>query len=194
MVNPRQAFPAWYYRLHALTIKEDRDVIPEDFDEDLSSLSSLSLDSGADDDEDDVVDRDDTVSIRSYNGLDADYYHELKADRKARKLELKEIRERNQQFKDSQRTFDQDKEREVQGMYDSLKNAKRVSRLSNRKEQARTQLAKGLAFGVVAAPAAAAFAGINYLQNIFVDPGEPTRILGSRLGVCQHLSGALVFS
>ncbi|KMU78438.1 hypothetical protein CISG_07442 [Coccidioides immitis RMSCC 3703] len=179
MVNLRQEFPAWYYCLHALTIKEDQDVIPEDFDEDLSSLFSLSLDSGADDDEDDVVDRDDTISIRSYNGLDADYYHELKADCKAQKLELKEIKEHNQQFKDSQQTFDQDKEREVQEMYDSLKNAKHVSRLSNRKEQARTQLVKGLVFGVVAALAAVVFAGINYLQNIFVDPGEPTCILGS---------------
>ncbi|KMU88202.1 hypothetical protein CIHG_05373 [Coccidioides immitis H538.4] len=105
MVNLRQEFPAWYYCLHALTIKEDQDVIPEDFDEDLSSLSSLSLDSGADDDEDDVVDRDDTISIRSYNGLDADYYHELKADCKAQKLELKEIREHNQRVQGQPANF-----------------------------------------------------------------------------------------
>ncbi|EEH21243.2 hypothetical protein PABG_03474 [Paracoccidioides brasiliensis Pb03] len=39
--------PAWFYRLHALTIKEDRDVTPEDFDEDLSSLPGLSFDSEA---------------------------------------------------------------------------------------------------------------------------------------------------
>ncbi|ODH52946.1 hypothetical protein GX48_00814 [Paracoccidioides brasiliensis] len=41
--------PAWFYRLHALTIKEDRDVTPEDFDEDLSSLPGLSFDSEAND-------------------------------------------------------------------------------------------------------------------------------------------------
>jgi hypothetical protein len=35
------------------------------------------------------------------------------------------MRERNQQAKDSQRTFDRGKEREVQEMYDSLKNAKK---------------------------------------------------------------------
>ncbi len=48
MANLRQELPAWYYRLHALTVKEDRDLIPEDFDEDLSSLSDLSVDSEAD--------------------------------------------------------------------------------------------------------------------------------------------------
>lgn len=48
MVNPRQKLPAWYRRLHALTFKEDRDVTPEDFDEDLSSVSGLSIDSEAD--------------------------------------------------------------------------------------------------------------------------------------------------
>lgn len=48
MVRPRQKLPAWYYRLLALTIKEDRDVSPEDFDEDLSSLSGLSSNSEAD--------------------------------------------------------------------------------------------------------------------------------------------------
>ncbi|QSS55800.1 hypothetical protein I7I53_03782 [Histoplasma capsulatum var. duboisii H88] len=48
MVNPRQELPAWYRRLHALTTKEDRDVTPEDFDEDLSSVSGLSIDSEAD--------------------------------------------------------------------------------------------------------------------------------------------------
>ncbi|ODH26629.1 hypothetical protein ACO22_04506 [Paracoccidioides brasiliensis] len=47
MDNPRQELPAWFYRLHALTIKEDRDVTPEDFDEDLSSLPGLSFDSEA---------------------------------------------------------------------------------------------------------------------------------------------------
>ncbi|KKZ63502.1 hypothetical protein EMCG_02189 [[Emmonsia] crescens] len=124
MVNPRQELPAWYRRLHALTIKEDRDVTPEDFDEDLSSVSGLSIDSEADVDEEDEIYRVDTVSNRSYNGSDADYYYELKAERKERKLELQETRDRNRQAKDSQRTFDRDKESEVQEMYDSLKNAK----------------------------------------------------------------------
>ncbi|EEH38545.2 hypothetical protein PAAG_08272 [Paracoccidioides lutzii Pb01] len=46
-VADEQELPAWFYRLHALTIKEDRDVTPEDFVEDLSSLSGLSFDSEA---------------------------------------------------------------------------------------------------------------------------------------------------
>ncbi|OJD24295.1 hypothetical protein ACJ73_04341 [Blastomyces percursus] len=88
MVNPSQRLPAWYRRLHALTIKEDRDVTPEDFDEDLSSVSRFSIDSEADVDEEDEIDRVDTLSNRSYNGSGADYYYELKAERKERKLEL----------------------------------------------------------------------------------------------------------
>lgn len=33
MVVPRQKLPAWYYRVCALTVKEDRDVRPEDFED-----------------------------------------------------------------------------------------------------------------------------------------------------------------
>lgn len=35
---PGQKLPAWYYRLVALTIKEDREVEPDDFDEDISDI------------------------------------------------------------------------------------------------------------------------------------------------------------
>ncbi|EEP78446.1 predicted protein [Uncinocarpus reesii 1704] len=140
MVNPRRRLPAWYYRLVALTIREARDVSAQDFDEDLSSLSSapshssvsglsrFSIDSESDDEEDGEIYQDDTVSSRSYNGEDADYYYELKAERKARKRELKAIREYDQQSKDSERAFDQGKEKEVQEMYDSLQNAEKQSK------------------------------------------------------------------
>lgn len=86
--------------------------------ETLTTTSSIQVD------EEDEIDQVDTASNRSYNGSDADYYYELKAERKERKLELQETRERNKQAKDGQRAFDRDKEREVQEMYDSLKNAK----------------------------------------------------------------------
>lgn len=78
-------------------------------------------------DDEDEVDRDDTASDRSYNGSDADFYYELKAERQERKMELQEMRKYHEQAKDSQRTFDQEKEREVQEMYDAVKNAKKQS-------------------------------------------------------------------
>lgn len=31
--------PAWYYRLVQITIEEDRDIEPSDFDEDISELA-----------------------------------------------------------------------------------------------------------------------------------------------------------
>ncbi|PGH00531.1 hypothetical protein GX51_05746 [Blastomyces parvus] len=56
MVNPRRELPAWYYRLLDLTIKKDRDVTSEDFDEDISSISDLSIDSDEDSEADSEAD------------------------------------------------------------------------------------------------------------------------------------------
>ena len=45
---PRQELPAWYYRLLALTVQEDREVYPADFDEDLSVFEESRDDSEMD--------------------------------------------------------------------------------------------------------------------------------------------------
>ncbi|KAK2802644.1 hypothetical protein FQN50_007252 [Emmonsiellopsis sp. PD_5] len=55
--------------------------------------------------------------MQSYNGSDADYNYELKADRKKRELPLYKM-------KKAQRSFDRDRETEVQEICDSLRNAK----------------------------------------------------------------------
>ena len=39
--RPRSELPAWYYRVTALTIDEDREVYPEDFDADLSGIDEV---------------------------------------------------------------------------------------------------------------------------------------------------------
>ncbi|KAK2757065.1 hypothetical protein FQN54_005034 [Arachnomyces sp. PD_36] len=142
MAKSKQELPAWYYRIVALTMKEDRDVDPEDFDEDLSSISSVSVDSETDDDDEDSdsgsgsdsgdedEDSEDAVSNESYNGSDADYYYELKEYRKERKLELHRTRKLDEQEKNSHRTFEQEKQKEVQEFYDSLKNAKKRRKTS----------------------------------------------------------------
>jgi hypothetical protein len=137
MVNPRQKLPAWYHRLLALTMKEDRDVYPEDFDEDLSDLEDSSeveeeeerasmrsecrcdkeyceCESQNQDDDDDVYDSDSRISGRSYNGSDAGYYYELKDEREERKRELQNIRELEQKAKEEQQTFERNMEKEVQ--------------------------------------------------------------------------------
>ncbi|KAL2363073.1 hypothetical protein RJZ56_004034 [Blastomyces dermatitidis] len=118
--NGREIWPAWPQGLHALIVKEDRDLNPEDFNEDLSSLSDLAGSSNAEDNKD-KVNRDDTMSDRSYTGSDASFYYELKAECQERKMELQEIGEHNKQAKDNQQTFDRDREREVQEMYDPVK-------------------------------------------------------------------------
>jgi hypothetical protein len=143
MVNPRQKLPAWYHRLLALTMKEDRDVYPEDFDEDLSDLEDSSeveeeeerasmrsecrcdreyceYESQNQDDED-AYDSDGRISDRSYDGSDAGYYYELKDEREERKRELQNIRELVQKAKEEQQTFERNKEKEVQSAYESLK-------------------------------------------------------------------------
>jgi hypothetical protein len=122
MVHPRRKLPAWYYRVLAVKIKEDREIYPEDFDEDLSDLEDDSEEGQEEDDDDD--DDDDEMSDRSYNGSDADCYYELKEEREERKRELQEIREDEQEAKEEQQRFERNKENEVQSACEALKSGK----------------------------------------------------------------------
>ncbi|KAH6872084.1 hypothetical protein B0T10DRAFT_499916 [Thelonectria olida] len=139
---PRQNLPAWYYRLVALTIKEDREVSPEDFDEDLSDLEETNAkdeegnnamgagcdcDCDSEDSECDCgsldYDTDDSLAERSYDGSDADYYYELKYEREERKRELRDMREHEQKAKETRRDFESEMEKEVQEAYECLQRA-----------------------------------------------------------------------
>lgn len=83
-----------------------------DFDEDLSDL-------GEDKEGDDDTDRDE--SERSYDGSDADYYYELKEERKERKQE--KLRERI--AKNCELEMESAKEEEVRAAYRSLLKAEK---------------------------------------------------------------------
>lgn len=99
-----QNLPAWYQRLIAVTIKEDRDIEPGDFDQDISDLEETSNANTNSDgsacasckcggySDECNYDRDNWSSRRSYDGSDADYYYQLKNEREERKQELQEIR------------------------------------------------------------------------------------------------------
>jgi hypothetical protein len=88
MVYQKQELPEWYYRLVSITVREDREIYPKDFDEDISNLEEGSEGDGEEQQkEEGNVDYDDDYddgwdSDRSYTGSDADYYYELKADRR----------------------------------------------------------------------------------------------------------------
>ncbi|KAL6813178.1 hypothetical protein GGI42DRAFT_165734 [Trichoderma sp. SZMC 28013] len=131
---PGQKLPAWYYRLVALTIKKDREVLPEDFDEDLSDLDSTSNDSGegknpsdpdcdCDDEDCECDDQSSQSSERSYNGSDADYYYELKDEREERKEELWDIKVEERKEKERWRKFESAQVEEVQAAHKSLQQA-----------------------------------------------------------------------
>ena len=136
---PERELPQWYYRLFALTIREDRDVRPWDFDEDLSDLEepkkgaesdnksadgSCNCDEGSECDGDCLDDSsDDSLSERSYDGSDADYYYERKSDRKQRKYELREQREVQQKEKQALRGFEAQAETEVEEALKRLQQA-----------------------------------------------------------------------
>lgn len=135
---PGNDLPAWYFRLVALTIKKDRDVYPEDFDEDLSDIEEIQTYSGAGntpseldcdcDGQDSECDcqlsnsREDG-SERSYNGSDAGYYYELKDEREERKQQLRDMKERERTERERLREFEGIKEKEVQAAYKSLQQA-----------------------------------------------------------------------
>ncbi|KAH7137595.1 hypothetical protein EDB81DRAFT_799641 [Dactylonectria macrodidyma] len=137
---PKRSLPPWYYRLVALTIKEDREVEPYDFDEDLSDLEEPNENAEKDNDsmhgscecdnEDSDCDceslghdTDDSLTQRSYDGSDADYYYELKYDREERKRERRDIRNSERKAKEAQRDFEGQKENEVQEAYEHLQQA-----------------------------------------------------------------------
>ncbi|KAK4154790.1 hypothetical protein C8A00DRAFT_42474 [Chaetomidium leptoderma] len=139
-----RSLPSWYYRVLAFSYKGDREVVPCDFDEDLSELEDdkeqerddvkqLNGEEEQEEEEDCECDGDDSEcscqfeddngvddgseSDRSYDGSDADYYYELKEEREERKLEkLQQRRE-----KERERERERIKEEEVCAAYRSLK-------------------------------------------------------------------------
>jgi hypothetical protein len=124
MVHPRQKLPAWYYRVLAVSIKEDREIYPKDFDEDLSDLEDDSEEEQEEEEDDDNDNDDDKMSDRSYNRSDADCYYELKEEREERKRELQKIREYEQKAKEKQQRFERNKEKEVQSACEAFKSGK----------------------------------------------------------------------
>ncbi|PNP58881.1 hypothetical protein THARTR1_01129 [Trichoderma harzianum] len=131
---PGQQLPAWYYRLVALTIDKNRDVRPEDFDEDLSDIdatpnhsgggkspSALDCDCDGEDSECDCQSW--HVSERSYNGSDADYYYELKDEREERKQQLRDMEAEEKEEKERWRKSESLKEEQVRAAYKSLQQA-----------------------------------------------------------------------
>lgn len=127
--------PAWYRRLVILTITEDRDVEPWDFDEDISELGEGegNESDGSDvactcDDEDDCecyLSGDDEESERSYTGSDADYYYELKEQRTDRKMQLHDEKEQQQEERNSTREDESRKEQIVYAAYEAMLEAEK---------------------------------------------------------------------
>lgn len=142
MVNPRhpswQQLPKWCYRCLGITIEQDRDIYPCDFDEDISDLddgsevdvhkkkrASISQECECDEDdcecESSSEDDEDSMSERSYDGSDCEYYYELKDQREDRKRELRKLEKLKEKEKEELYPFEREKEEEVQSAYDSLK-------------------------------------------------------------------------
>ena len=118
MSNPKQQLPAWYYRLLAIEVKEERDIYPEDLEEsevDKDGGESVSTSHecvcNTDFCECGSWDEDDKVSERSYNGSDAHCYYELKGEREERKRELRDIRQLEQEEKKEQYIFEETRKR-----------------------------------------------------------------------------------
>lgn len=137
--------PAWYYRIVQIT-RTNKDKVCEaldpedprwnfrdqDFDEDLSELDSEDYDSRdipehRDDcdwhDCDCLEEKDHAESERSYDGSDADYYYELKAERRERKWDLERLRGEAEADQRHRRAKELVKEQLVQEVYNRLKKA-----------------------------------------------------------------------
>ncbi|KID85766.1 hypothetical protein MGU_07074 [Metarhizium guizhouense ARSEF 977] len=127
--------PAWYHRLVILTITEDRDIRPWDFDEDISELGE---DEGSEpngpgvackcDDEDDCqcyLSGDYEESEHSYTGSAADYYYELKDQRTDRKLQLRDERKIHQEEQNFTRELKSRKEHFVYAAYEAMLEAQK---------------------------------------------------------------------
>jgi len=139
----RRSLPAWYYRVATIECTENRNVNPEDFDQDLSELEEENeLGKEQDEAAECECDRDDSEcdchlededsmdeeSKRSYDGSDAEYYYELKKDRAERKRELLLRQSRNGKKREQQMEFEKAKEEEVLAAYESFKKARRQAR------------------------------------------------------------------
>ena len=142
-----RTLPSWYYRVQALSFKENREVNANDFDEDLSEPEKDRVQEGDDikqfkkekqdcrcgggdpecdcqfEDENDI-DEDDE-SERSYDGSDADYYYELKEEREERKQE----KLREQKEKEREREMERTMEEEVRAAYRSLNTAENEGKI-----------------------------------------------------------------
>ncbi|KAK9443858.1 hypothetical protein VB005_02383 [Metarhizium brunneum] len=128
--------PAWYHRLVILTIREDRDIEPCDFDEDISELGEDEGDSEPDgpgvackcDSEDDCecyLSDDDEESEHSYTGSDAEYYYELKDQRTDRKIELRDEKKGQQEQRNFTRGLESRKEQIVYAAYEAMLEAQK---------------------------------------------------------------------
>jgi hypothetical protein len=137
-----RTLPSWYYRIQAISFKENREINAYDFDEDLSEMEEDKEQErddaeqlkeeeedcacGGEDPEcdcqfeDDDMDEDDE-SGRSYDGSDAEYYYELKEEREERKHEKGQERKEKEREQEMERT----KEEEVYAAYRSLNRAEK---------------------------------------------------------------------
>lgn len=133
--------PAWYYRVLHITIDEDRDVSPEDFDEDLSDVECSKEEKPREheiidwtDDHQDAHDFDDEEPSESEDAISERSYDEEPPDSEDAMsersydgsdadyyYELKEEREDRKREKGKAYSFDNSKELEVQSAYDAMK-------------------------------------------------------------------------
>ncbi|PWI65231.1 hypothetical protein PCL_07281 [Purpureocillium lilacinum] len=114
--RPRSELPAWYYRLIALTIDEDREVYPEDFDADLSDIDEVDENSEWDSD---AIDANCECGLE---GPECEYiYYELRDDREERKRELRDMTERGRTERQRQRELESSREEIVQTAYELLR-------------------------------------------------------------------------
>jgi hypothetical protein len=131
----RSKLPAWYWRV--LPAYLDGDVEPEDYDEDISELGESDTSSEEDDEREcgcgddasecdcDLNDGENTdeesESVKTCDGSDAETYYELKEERETRKRELWEERKRKEKAKE----FVKGKEDEVNAAYQAFRKARR---------------------------------------------------------------------
>ncbi|KAH0490753.1 hypothetical protein TgHK011_002207 [Trichoderma gracile] len=138
--------PAWYCRL--VNLPQEYDIEDADFDEDISVLhegeeesldpdafdddesirrcdcaSSDMEDCECDEEEDSAPEKemdDGAESERSYQGSDADYYYELKEQRIQRKIDLRDLREKQERQRALTRELAGEKEQEVREAYEAM--------------------------------------------------------------------------
>lgn len=133
--------PPWFYRVMRLRWEQEGFPAqnPRDFDEDLSELEDESeqeddaepvkedredCECDGEDSECDCQCSADDESERSYDGPDADFYYDLKAEREERKWEKLQDRE----DKDRELEFERSKEQEVRSAFKSLRKARKEHR------------------------------------------------------------------